>query len=98
MVGYSGQEALDIGAKSPPDAVILDIGMPGMTGYEVARRIRQEPWGRDVLLVAMTGWGQAKDKDRAQDAGFDRHFTKPLDPGELQRLLSAFAGDRRVTF
>jgi signal transduction histidine kinase len=75
-----------------------EVMVPGMTGYEVARRIRQEPWGRDVLLVAMTGWGQAKDKDRAQDAGFDRHFTKPLDPGELQRLLSAFAGDRRVTF
>jgi CheY-like chemotaxis protein len=53
-----------------------------------------EPWGRDVLLVAMTGWGQAKDKDRAKAAGFDRHFTKPLDPGELQRLLAAFVEAR----
>jgi signal transduction histidine kinase/ActR/RegA family two-component response regulator len=90
MVGYSGQQALDIARQARPDAVILDIGMPDITGFEVARRIRQEPWGRDVLLVAMTGWGQAKDKERAKAAGFDRHFTKPLDPGELQRLLAGF--------
>jgi signal transduction histidine kinase len=90
LVGYSGQQALDIAQQSQPDAIILDIGMPDMTGYEVARRIRQQPWGRDALLVAMTGWGQAKDKERAKAAGFDRHFTKPLDPGELQKLLEAF--------
>jgi signal transduction histidine kinase/ActR/RegA family two-component response regulator len=94
LVGYSGQEALDIARESQPDAFILDIGMPDMTGFEVARRIRQEPWGRDVLLVAMTGWGQAKDKERAKAAGFDRHFTKPLDPGELQGLLAQFAEQR----
>ena len=94
MVGYSGQQALDIARQARPDAVVLDIGMPDITGFEVARRIRQEPWGRDVLLVAMTGWGQAKDKERAKAAGFDRHFTKPLDPGELQRLLAAFVAAR----
>ncbi len=94
MVGYSGQQALDIARQARPDAVILDIGMPDITGFEVARRIRQEPWGRDALLVAMTGWGQAKDKERAKAAGFDRHFTKPLDPGELQRLLAAFVEKR----
>ena len=94
MVGYSGQQALDIARQARPDAVVLDIGMPDITGFEVARRIRQEPWGRDVLLVAMTGWGQAKDKERAKAAGFDRHFTKPLDPGELQRLLAAFVEAR----
>lgn len=88
--GYSGTEALTLAAQGHPDAAILDIGMPDLTGYEVARRLRQETWGRGLLLVAMTGWGQAKDKERASEAGFDRHFTKPLDPGELQRLLGAF--------
>jgi signal transduction histidine kinase/ActR/RegA family two-component response regulator len=88
--GYSGNEALTLAGQVHPHAVILDIGMPDLTGYEVARRLRQEAWGRDVLLVAMTGWGQAKDKESAAAAGFDRHFTKPLDPGELQRVLAEF--------
>ena len=81
---------MKLAAQGHPDAAILDIGMPDLTGYEVARRLRQETWGRGLLLVAMTGWGQAKDKERASEAGFDRHFTKPLDPGELQRLLGEF--------
>ncbi len=80
-----------------PDAVILDVGMPDLTGYEVARRLRQNAWARDPLLVAMTGWGQAKDKERAIAAGFDQHFTKPLDPGELHRLLGTFAEGRLRT-
>ena len=70
--------------------VILDIGMPDMTGYEAARRIRLEPWGKNLLLIAMTGWGQAEDKERALHAGFDRHFTKPIDSGELSLLIVAF--------
>jgi signal transduction histidine kinase/ActR/RegA family two-component response regulator len=94
--GYSGTEALALAAQGHPDAVILDIGMPDLTGYEVARRLRQEALGRRVLLVAMTGWGQAKDKERATAAGFDRHFTKPLDAGELQRLLAAFIENKRT--
>ena len=69
--------------------------MPDLTGYEVARRLRLETWGRGLLLVAMTGWGQAKNKERAIEAGFDRHFTKPLDPGELQRVLTAFIESKR---
>ena len=92
---YSGTEALKLASQGHPDAAILDIGMPDLTGYEVARRLRQEVWGRDVFLVAMTGWGQAEDKERASKAGFDRHFTKPLDPGELQRLLGEFVQRRR---
>jgi CheY-like chemotaxis protein len=74
--------------------VILDIGMPDMTGYEAARRIRVEEWGRPVLLIAMTGWGQAEDKARAKAAGFDHHLTKPIDPSELQSLINAFLGGR----
>ncbi len=90
LVGYSGQEALRLAQQGTPQAIILDIGMPDLNGYEVARRLREQPWGRGAFLVAMTGWGQAEDKERARAAGFDRHLTKPLDPGELQRHLGAF--------
>ena len=95
-VTYSGHQALDRGRQELPDVVILDIGMPDMTGYEVARRIRLEPWGQNVLLVAMTGWGQAEDKERARVAGFDRHLTKPIDSGELSLLIVASMADRAM--
>jgi DNA-binding response OmpR family regulator len=85
---------LQLARSGRPHAVILDIGIPDLTGYEVARRLRQEAWGPELFLVAMTGWGQVKDKELARQAGFDRHFTKPLDPGELQRELAAFFGRR----
>jgi signal transduction histidine kinase/CheY-like chemotaxis protein len=93
-VSYSGQQGLQLAQNGRPDAVILDIGIPDLTGYEVARRLRLEAWGREVFLIAMTGWGQVKDKELARQAGFDRHFTKPLDPGELQRELAAFFARR----
>lgn len=83
-----GAEALKIADQFRPDAVFLDIGMPKLNGYATAERIRGENWGRDVLLVAVTGWGQAEDKQRAKDAGFDAHFTKPLDPSVLDGLLA----------
>jgi two-component system CheB/CheR fusion protein len=94
LVGYSGQDALRLAQQAKPEAMILDIGMPDLPGYEVARRVRQETWGRAVFLVAMTGWGQAKDKELARQAGFDLHFTKPLDAGELQKRLEAFFDHR----
>jgi PAS domain S-box-containing protein len=74
-----------------PDAVLLDIGMPHLDGYEVARRIRSQPWGPEMQLIAVTGWGQADDKRRAREAGFDEHLTKPIDPAALLTLL-----DRRA--
>ena len=77
-----------------PSLILLDIGMPRMNGYEAARRIRQENWGNDVVLVAMTGWGQEEDKRRAIDAGFDHHMTKPIDPDRVERLLGVSSGDR----
>jgi DNA-binding response OmpR family regulator len=75
--------------------VLLDIGMPQLDGYEVARRIRATPAGDEVLLVALTGWGQDKDRSLAQAAGFDEHMTKPVDPDVLSALLSAH-GRRNV--
>jgi CheY-like chemotaxis protein len=90
IVGYSGEDALQLAEQGKPGAIILDIGMPDLTGYEVARRLRQQPWGRSAFLVAMTGWGQARDKELARQAGFDRHFTKPLDAAALQLQLAQY--------
>ncbi|PRY08657.1 PAS domain S-box protein [Paraburkholderia sp. BL25I1N1] len=83
--GIAGLEL--IGAFAP-QAVILDIGLPQLNGYEVARRIRQDYQHAGIVLIAVTGWGQQQDKQTALAAGFDHHFTKPVDPGELQRVLS----------
>ncbi|HZQ75010.1 MAG TPA: ATP-binding protein [Burkholderiales bacterium] len=80
--GFAAAKAL------APDAALLDIGMPDMDGYELSRRIRSEPWGAKMLLIAVTGWGQEDDKRRALDAGFDHHVTKPVDAVQLEKLLA----------
>lgn len=90
FVAYNGQQAVDLGSAERPSAFILDVGMPDMTGYEVARRIRQQAWGRNALLVAVTGWGQEDDKERAKAAGFDHHFTKPVTPEAVEEVLVAY--------
>ena len=85
-----GGEALTSFRRQPPDMIILDIGMPDITGFEVARRVRLEPWGRDVYLIAVTGWGQKEDKALAIASGFDHHLTKPVDPDEVEIVLQTF--------
>ncbi len=85
----SGAEAFELARRVRPDAGIFDIGMPDMSGYELAQRIRHEAWGEEMTLIAVTGWGQAADKRRALAAGFDRHLTKPVDPDTLERLFDA---------
>jgi DNA-binding response OmpR family regulator len=87
IVAYDGQEALAEFARFRPDVVLLDIGMPGLDGYEVAHNMREACSDRKFTLIAVTGWGQDRDKARANDAGFDHHFTKPLDPDHLRELL-----------
>jgi signal transduction histidine kinase/ActR/RegA family two-component response regulator len=89
-VGYYGEEALKLARQSPPSVMILDIGMPDITGFEVARRVRNEPWGQDVYMIAVTGWGQKEDKSRAIASGFDHHLTKPVDPDEVESVLQSF--------
>jgi CheY-like chemotaxis protein len=86
-IANDGVEAVEQAAAFQPDIVLLDIGMPRLDGYEAARQIRAQPWSRDTLLVAVTGWGPRDDDGRAEAAGFDRHFTKPLDPAELRNLV-----------
>ena len=83
-----GAEALEMAAGCRPDVVLLDIGMPKLDGYEVARRIRAEPWGKRTVLIALTGWGQDEDRRRSREVGFDSHLVKPLDPDALSTLLA----------
>jgi CheY-like chemotaxis protein len=92
VTAYSGAEALEVGARARPLAVLLDIGMPGLSGYETARRIRLEAWGRHTVLIAVTGWGQEEDKRKAQSVGFDHHLTKPVDSDDIERLLRTSLG------
>jgi CheY-like chemotaxis protein len=83
--GVSALEALD---EYRPSAILLDLGMPGMDGYEVAQRVRQHPHGRDVALVALTGWSHERDRRRATETGFDHFVIKPLDFEVLRQLLA----------
>ena len=87
---FTGAAALRrIAESQPPEIVLLDIGLPGLDGYEVARRIREKPEGRDMRLYAMTGYGQDEDRRRSAAAGFDAHLVKPVVPGDLARLIEA---------
>jgi CheY-like chemotaxis protein len=78
-------------AAFAPDVMLVDIGLPGMDGYDLARRVRARPEARGVALIALTGYGQVEDRRRAQAAGFDRHLTKPVDPDRLEKVLGEIA-------
>lgn len=84
---HDGQQCLILAEALHPEVAILDIGMPRYSGYDVARRIRGQPWGRKVLLIALTGWGQETDRLRSEAAGFDHHLVKPVEPTQLEKLL-----------
>ena len=85
---HDGGEAVVAAEQYRPDLILLDIGLPVMNGYEVAAAIRGEPWGGDVVIVALTGWGQEGDRRRSKEAGIDHHLVKPVDPAALERLLA----------
>jgi PAS domain S-box-containing protein len=87
-VVHDGREAVTAFEKTRPDTALLDIGMPGLNGYEIARLIRRAPHGRDITLIAVTGWGQDNDKAQATEAGFNHHFTKPVEPDAITALLA----------
>jgi len=91
---YDGQAAVTESQSFHPDVVLLDIGLPLLDGYAAARAIRDHPWGRDITLVAVTGWGQEHDRRLSQEAGFDAHLVKPVDHAELMELLLAPVTDR----
>lgn len=85
---YDGPEAIDAAREFRPDALLLDIGLPTLDGYEVCRRIREEPWGGDVLVIALSGWGQPEDRRKSKAAGFDHHLVKPVRHDQLTDLLN----------
>ena len=93
-VCHDGREAIGLAAASPPDVVFLDIGMPGMSGYEVCREMRKLPALKDTVIVAQTGWGQESDRQAAFDAGFDHHVTKPVSLDLVTRLLDGVQKSR----
>jgi signal transduction histidine kinase/ActR/RegA family two-component response regulator len=84
---YDGEEAVAATVEFLPDVILLDIGLPKLTGYEVCRRLRQQPDGKGLVIIAQTGWGQAEDRQRTREAGFDHHMVKPVDPQALMKLL-----------
>jgi len=93
MGAATGPEGVLRACDEKPDVALIDIGLPGFDGYEVARQIRREgsPWARKVRLIAVTGYGQATDRARALESGFDMHVLKPVDPATLRELLAATA-------
>jgi len=93
---HDGEQAVAEAAAFRPDVLLLDIGMPRRNGYDVAREIRRQSWGARMMLVALTGWGLDEDKRRANEAGFDHHFTKPISPADLEKLLDELADRTRA--
>jgi signal transduction histidine kinase len=87
-MAHDGEEAVAMAGRFLPDVVLLDIGLPKMNGYDAAQAIRQQPWGRNMVLIAVTGWGQDDDKRKSQEAGFDRHLIKPVEPRSLMKVLA----------
>lgn len=87
-MAHDGVEAVDKAVAFRPDVIVLDIGLPRMNGYEACRAIREQPWGKDIVMVALTGWGQDDDRRRALEAGFDHHMIKPVNFGALQDVLA----------
>lgn len=94
---HDGVEAVTAGEKFRPDAILLDIGMPGMNGYDTARAIRREAWGKDVLLIAISGWGQDTDRQRSAESGFDHHLMKPVDFSTLVQLLQRRVANQQAS-
>jgi CheY-like chemotaxis protein len=88
-IAYDGEEAIATAAEVHPEVVVLDIGMPKPNGLDVCRHIRGQPWGKGMTLIALTGWGREDDRRRTQDAGFNHHLVKPVDPEALVELLSS---------
>jgi CheY-like chemotaxis protein len=94
-VAYDGPTALRQAVDFRPELILLDIGMPIMDGYEVCRRLRRESGLEKMTVVALTGWGQEEDRRRSQEAGFDHHIVKPVEPSVLERLIEGLEAGTR---
>jgi len=91
---HDGLEALQVAEAFRPDVMLLDLGMPKLNGFEVCRSIRQQAWGKNIVVVALTGWGQEEDKRRSLAAGVDAHLIKPVDIAALEKLLTGVTATR----
>jgi CheY-like chemotaxis protein len=87
-LAHDGLQALEAIEAHRPDVVLLDIGLPRLDGHEVCRRVREQTWGKDIVMIAVTGWGQAEDRLKSREAGFNGHLVKPIDYDKLLELLS----------
>jgi len=85
---HDGEEALEVAKSFRPDVILLDIGLPKLNGYEVVRKLREEPWGKSIKVIALTGWGQEEDRQKSKEAGFDDHIVKPVQHATLVKLLT----------
>jgi PAS domain S-box-containing protein len=97
-IAHDGLEALAAAAAYRPDLMLLDLGMPRLNGYDACRRIREQPWGKGMLIAALTGWGQEEDRRRSQEAGFDHHLIKPVDQHALEKLLFELRASKAERF
>jgi CheY-like chemotaxis protein len=88
-MAHDGVEALEAIEKHRPEVVLLDIGLPRLDGHEVCRRVREESWGKNIVIIALTGWGQEDDRRKSEEAGFNGHLVKPVDYDKLLELLSS---------
>jgi two-component system CheB/CheR fusion protein len=95
-VAYDGPTALALATNFQPKVVLLDIGIPGLSGYDIARRLRENPETKNATLVAITGWGQPEDQQRSREAGFDYHLLKPIKPETLQQLVASVEESRWI--
>ncbi len=89
VTASDGLDAIELASSFRPDLIVLDIGMPNLNGYDTCRRIREQSWSKNTVLIALTGWGQNEDRRRSLEAGFDHHLVKPADPATLMKLLSS---------
>ncbi len=90
---HNGLQAVEAAEAFQPEVILLDIAMPELNGYEACLRIRELPWGKNAILVAMTGYGQDEDKRQSHEAGFDLHLVKPVDMGAIKKLLSSLKAE-----
>jgi CheY-like chemotaxis protein len=90
---HDGESAVSHAESFLPEVVLLDIGLPLLNGYEVAQRIREQPWGKSMFLIAVTGWGQEEDRQRSSEVGLNVHMVKPVEPAALEKLLAELPQD-----
>lgn len=91
FMAHDGVEGLAAAERLRPDVVLMDLGLPRIDGFDACRRIREQPWGKQVLMIAITGWGQDVDRRKSQEAGFDHHLVKPVDANDINALMSGSA-------